>query len=103
GTQPPASAARLASVPVASGPGQGPRRDHGWRATAVARRSPGGTGRRVIVVPVSVRGTAAVRDALLSHGWEGEVASLAAGGLAIAGFHVHGVPQATLEAMVPLA
>jgi dihydropteroate synthase len=57
----------------------------------------------VIVAPVSVRGTAAVRDALLSHGWEGDVASLTAGGLSIAGFHVRGVPQATLEAMVPLA
>jgi dihydropteroate synthase len=57
----------------------------------------------VIVAPVSVRGTAAVRDALLSHGWEGDVASLTAGGLSIAGFHVRGVSQATLEAMVPLA
>lgn len=57
----------------------------------------------MIVVPVSVRGTAAVRDALLSHGWEGDVASLTAGGLSIAGFHVHGVAQPTLEAMVPLA
>jgi dihydropteroate synthase len=57
----------------------------------------------VIVVPVSVRGTAAVRDALLSHGWEGDVASLTAGGLSIAGFHVTGIPLATLEAMVPLA
>lgn len=57
----------------------------------------------MIVVPVSVRGTAAVRDALLSHGWEGDVASLAAGGLSIAGFHVRGVAQPMLEAMVPLA
>jgi dihydropteroate synthase len=57
----------------------------------------------VIVVPVSVRGTAAVRDALLSHGWEGDVASLTAGGLSIAGLHVYDVPQPTLEAMVPLA
>lgn len=57
----------------------------------------------MIVAPVSVRGTAAVRDALLSHGWEGDVASLTAGGLSIAGFHVLGVSQPTLEAMVPLA
>ena len=57
----------------------------------------------MIVVPVSVRGTAAVRDSLLSHGWEGDVASLTAGGLSIAGFHVHGVARPTLEAMVPLA
>ena len=57
----------------------------------------------MIVVPVSVRGTTAVRDALLSHGWEGDVASLTAGGLEVAGFHVHDVPDSTLEAMVPLA
>ncbi len=55
------------------------------------------------VVPVSVRGATAVRDALLSHGWEGDVASLTAGGLEIAGFHVAGLSAATVEAMVPLA
>jgi dihydropteroate synthase len=57
----------------------------------------------VIVVPVAGRGTAAVRDALLSHGWEGDVASLSAGGLEVAAFHVTEVTAATVEAMVPLA
>lgn len=56
------------------------------------------------VVPVSVRGGAtAVRSALLSHGWEGEVASLTAGGLTVNAFHVTGLDIATIEAMVPLA
>lgn len=57
----------------------------------------------MIVAPVSVRDPAAVRDALLSHGWEGDLASLTAGGIALAGFRVTGVPAATVEAMVPLA
>lgn len=55
------------------------------------------------VVPLSGRGTAAVRDALLSHGWEGDVASLTAGGLEVAGFHVTGLAGDAVEAMVPLA
>lgn len=55
------------------------------------------------VVPVSVRGDAAVRDALLSHGWEGDVASLTTAGLAPGAFHVTGLAPAAIEAMVPLA
>lgn len=55
------------------------------------------------VAPVSARGVAAVRDALLSHGWEGDVASLTAGGLEVSGFHVTGVAADAVEAMVPLA
>ena len=55
------------------------------------------------VVPLAGRGPAAVRDALLSHGWEGDVASLTAGGLEVAGFHVADVDADVLEAMVPLA
>ena len=57
----------------------------------------------MIVVPVSGRGSTAVRDALLSHGWEGDVASLTADGLRVSAFLVRDVPSATLEAMVPLA
>lgn len=57
----------------------------------------------MIVTPVSVRSPTAVRDALLSHGWEGDVASLTAGGLDLAAYHVTGVSRLTQETMVPLA
>lgn len=57
----------------------------------------------MIITPVSVRGAAAVRDALLSHGWEGDIASLAAAGLTPAGFHVRNLSIDVIEAMVPLA
>lgn len=56
----------------------------------------------MIVTPVSVRSTSAVRDALLSHGWEGDVASLTAGGLDLEAYHIADVTSAALEAMVPL-
>ena len=56
----------------------------------------------MIVTPLSGRATA-VRDALLSHGWEGDLASLTAGGLDRAAFHVTGIDASVAEAMVPLA
>ncbi len=57
----------------------------------------------MIALPVSVRSVSAVRDALLSHGWEGDVASLTAGGLEVAAFHVTDLAPDAIEAMVPLA
>jgi dihydropteroate synthase len=58
----------------------------------------------VIVVPMSVRsGDAAVRDALLSLGWEGDLASLTSSGIQSAAFQVRGIDPATIEAMVPIA
>jgi dihydropteroate synthase len=57
----------------------------------------------VIVTPLSDRGTAAVREVLLSHGWEGDLALLAAGGLATGGFHVTGLATNTIEAMLSVA
>lgn len=58
----------------------------------------------MIVVPMSVRGgEAAVRDALLSHGWEGDVASLTSSGIQSAAFQVRELDAATIEAMVPIA
>lgn len=57
----------------------------------------------MIVTPLSVRGAAAVRDALLSHGWEGDLARLTADGLEVAAFHVSGVRADAIETMVPLA
>lgn len=56
----------------------------------------------MIVTPLSNR-AAAVRDALLSHGWEGDLARLTAGGIDQAAFHVTAVAPAVVEAMVPLA
>lgn len=57
----------------------------------------------MIVTPLSVRSPSAVRVALLSHGWEGDLASVSSGGLGLAAFHVTGVSHSTLEAMVPVA
>ncbi len=54
------------------------------------------------VTPLSNR-SSAVRDALLSHGWEGDLARLAVGGLEQAAFHVTDIDADTIEAMVPLA
>jgi dihydropteroate synthase len=56
----------------------------------------------VIVTPLSGR-SSAVRDALLSHGWEGDLARLAVGGLERAAFHVTGIDTTVVEAMLPLA
>ncbi|MGH7524170.1 MAG: dihydropteroate synthase [Gemmatimonadales bacterium] len=56
----------------------------------------------MIVTPLSDRATA-VRDALLSHGWEGDLARLAAGGLAVAAFEARDLPPGTTEAMLPVA
>jgi dihydropteroate synthase len=57
----------------------------------------------VIVTPLSGRGPAAIRDALLSHGWEGDLSLLTSDGLDVATFEVRGVDPATLEAMVLVA
>ena len=56
----------------------------------------------MIVTPISDR-AGAVRAALLSHGWEGDLASLAEGGLDRAAYHVTEVAPNVVEAMVPLA
>ncbi len=56
----------------------------------------------MIVTPLSDR-PAGVRDALLSHGWEGDVARLTVGGLDGAAFHISDVEAEAIEAMVPLA
>lgn len=57
----------------------------------------------MIVTPLSDRTGTAVRDALLSLGWEGDLASLTAGGLAPQAFLVRGLDEGALEAMLPLA
>ncbi len=45
----------------------------------------------------------AIKDALLSHGREGDLALLTAGGIDPAAFHVTDVPAAVVEAMLPVA
>lgn len=57
----------------------------------------------MIVTPLSDRAPAAIRDALLSHGWEGEVCRLTAAGLETSAFHVTGLAATMIEAMLPVA
>jgi dihydropteroate synthase len=52
---------------------------------------------------LSDRTHGAVHHALLSLGWEGDLASLTGGGLATSAFLVHGVDEEAIEAMLPLA
>lgn len=56
----------------------------------------------MIVSPLSGRGTA-IRDALLSHGWEGDLCRLTASGLDWSAFHITGLSSDTIEAMVMVA
>ena len=56
----------------------------------------------MIVSPLSGRGTA-IRDALLSHGWEGDACRLAASGLERSTFHVTELSSDTIEAMLMVA
>lgn len=56
----------------------------------------------MIVTALSGRATA-VRDALLSHGWEGDLARLTAGGLETGAMHVTGISGGIVEEMLPLA
>jgi dihydropteroate synthase len=57
----------------------------------------------VIVTPLSDRGPAAIRDALLSHGWEGDLSLLTSSGLELSAFDVRGVDAEAIEAMVSVA
>ena len=57
----------------------------------------------MIVTPLSDRGPAAIRDALLSHGWAGDVSHLTASGLDVTAFEVRGVEPGTIEAMLSVA
>ena len=57
----------------------------------------------MIVTPLPGRGVTAIRDALLSHGWEGDVCRDMALGIDAAAFHVTGVSSDAIEAMLPVA
>jgi dihydropteroate synthase len=54
----------------------------------------------VNVTPLALHSTGAVRDALRSHGWEDGLARASAGGILPLAFHLTGLDQDTLEALV---
>jgi dihydropteroate synthase len=57
----------------------------------------------VNVTPLALHSPRAVRDALRAHGWEDGQAALAAGGIHPLAFHLTGLDQDALEALVRLS
>jgi dihydropteroate synthase len=57
----------------------------------------------VNVTPLALHSPKAVRDALRSHGWEEALADSAAVGIHATAFHLTGLDQGALEALVPFA
>jgi dihydropteroate synthase len=57
----------------------------------------------VNVTPLTLHSSRAVRDALRSHGWEEALAENAAAGIHTSAFHLTGLDQGALEALVPFA
>jgi dihydropteroate synthase len=57
----------------------------------------------VNVAPLAVHSPRAVRDALRSHGWDEGQAEIAGLGIAATAFHVTGLDQGAIEALVPFA
>ncbi|HEX9164949.1 MAG TPA: hypothetical protein VF862_03505 [Gemmatimonadales bacterium] len=57
----------------------------------------------MIVTPLPGRPIRAIRDALLSHGWEGALAVETAGGLEACAFHLTGMGPDELEALLQVA
>jgi dihydropteroate synthase len=57
----------------------------------------------VNVAPLAVHSPRAVRDALRSHGWDEGQAETAGLGIAATAFHVTGLDQGAIEALVPFA
>jgi dihydropteroate synthase len=57
----------------------------------------------VNVTPLALHSPRAVRDALRSHGWEDALADTAAVGIHTTAFHLTGLDQGALEALVPFA
>ena len=55
------------------------------------------------VTPLALHSPRAVRDALRSHGWEEALADTAAQGIHTSAFHLTGLDQGALEALVPFA
>jgi dihydropteroate synthase len=57
----------------------------------------------VNVTPLALHSPRAVRDALCSHGWEEALAESAAAGIGTSAFHLTGLDQGAIEALVPFA
>jgi len=57
----------------------------------------------VNVTPLAVHSPRAVRDTLRAHGWDDGQAAAAAGGIHPFAFHLTGLDQDTLEALVRLS
>jgi dihydropteroate synthase len=57
----------------------------------------------VNVTPLALHSPRAVRDALRSHGWEEALAESAAAGIRTSAFHLTGLDQGAVEALVPFA
>ncbi|HEX5964133.1 MAG TPA: dihydropteroate synthase [Gemmatimonadales bacterium] len=55
------------------------------------------------VTPLALHSPRAVRDVLRSHGWEETLAATAAEGIHTSAFHLSGLDQGALEALVPFA
>ena len=55
------------------------------------------------VTPLALHSPRAVRDALRSHGWEDTLADTASEGILTAAFHITGLDQDALGALVPFA
>ena len=63
----------------------------------------GRTRRRVTVTPLALHSPRAVRDTLRAHGWDDGQAAAAAGGIHPLAFHLTGLDQDALEALVRLS
>jgi len=57
----------------------------------------------VNVTPLALHSPRALRDALRHHGWDPGVAAVSAGGIHPLAFHLTGLSQGALEALVPFA
>jgi dihydropteroate synthase len=57
----------------------------------------------VNVTPLALHSSRAVRDALRSHGWEEALAETASAGITTTAFHLTGLDQGAIEALVPFA
>ena len=55
------------------------------------------------VTPLALHSSRAVRDALRSHGWETALAETASVGIETTAFHLTGLDQGAIEALVPFA
>ena len=96
--------AQLAAGGLAGAAGQRPdeaRRVAGSRTST--GHAAGRTRRRVNVTPLALHSPRAVRETLRAHGWDEGQAAAASGGIHPLAFHVTGLDQDALEALVRLS